>query len=299
MRRQWLYVGVLLSIAFGAWSTVGASEMPPIPSTPEDVDVTYILSDISGGPGAMGLPAYFSIATNSPMQGALVAFSYDRNVLAAESIESYIKRDGKEPDYLNLYIWAPPDPGIPRHGCYLGFVWDFLDEGAYFYPAEGEQLASFRFAVAPGAPPGTETTLTFVDDVVLSGPRGPAAPNVFVIQHVGIPPGFENGGVSVTKFANGRVRILEEISIIFLRGDANLDRKVDLADAISILGFLFRAGPSLSCPDTADANDDGVLDIADPISILYTLFGNASTIAAPYPSQGQDPTADLLGLCHY
>jgi hypothetical protein len=58
-----------------------------------------------------------------------------------------------------------------------------------------------------------------------------------------------------------------------IRGDANQDDRVDIADAIRILGFLFKGAERVPCPDAADANDDGKIDIADSIRILFFLFG--------------------------
>ena len=87
---------------------------------------------------------------------------------------------------------------------------------------------------------------------------------------------------------------------IFLRGDVNGDHTVDIADATSLLGYLFGEDQPPWCPDAADANDDGSLNIADPIAILTTLFGNQSVIAAPYPQLGEDPTLeDKLGPCFF
>ncbi len=55
---------------------------------------------------------------------------------------------------------------------------------------------------------------------------------------------------------------------LFLRGDANADNRVDIGDAITILGYLFGAAQDPSkakvaqCLDAADANDDGARSIS-------------------------------------
>ena len=62
----------------------------------------------------------------------------------------------------------------------------------------------------------------------------------------------------------------------FLRGDANSDLSVNLADTIRLLGLLFPAGAPvvpLLCEDAGDANDDGAINLADPVAILASLFG--------------------------
>ncbi|MGE3163914.1 MAG: hypothetical protein AB7O52_03345 [Planctomycetota bacterium] len=81
----------------------------------------------------------------------------------------------------------------------------------------------------------------------------------------------------------------------FLRGDTNLDGSVDVADAVTLLAYLFLAqSPVVRCLDAADSNDSGGVDIADAITILGYLFGNGSTsIPAPGPTLcGVDPTGD-------
>ncbi|MBN1418648.1 MAG: lamin tail domain-containing protein [Planctomycetes bacterium] len=81
----------------------------------------------------------------------------------------------------------------------------------------------------------------------------------------------------------------------FVRGDANGDALIDLADAISILSILFASQPS-DCEDAADTNDDGRLDLGDAISLLDYLYAAGAPPAAPFPEPGADPTpGDPLG----
>jgi len=64
-------------------------------------------------------------------------------------------------------------------------------------------------------------------------------------------------------------------------GDSNSDGKVDIADAIHVLGYLFggAAKPPPACAKAADANGDNKLDIADAVSILGYLFSGAAMTA--------------------
>jgi len=82
----------------------------------------------------------------------------------------------------------------------------------------------------------------------------------------------------------------------FLRGDSNRDGALDLADAVSVLGFLFLGTEAPRCEDAADASDDGELNLTDPILILSSLFLGFGPLPEPVGEPGQDPTADLL-LC--
>ena len=66
-------------------------------------------------------------------------------------------------------------------------------------------------------------------------------------------------------------------------GDANCDSGVDIADAISILTFLFGSpgvpGKTPCCLANADANGDAGVDIADAIAVLGFLFSSTPMTA--------------------
>lgn len=78
-----------------------------------------------------------------------------------------------------------------------------------------------------------------------------------------------------------------------LPGDCNSDRRVDIGDAICLLGHFFQGQPSeLACGDGStrdpgnrfllDWNGDNRLDIADAISNLLYLFGSSGTAGPPH-----------------
>ncbi|MBT5739387.1 MAG: hypothetical protein HN891_10125 [Planctomycetes bacterium] len=79
----------------------------------------------------------------------------------------------------------------------------------------------------------------------------------------------------------------------FLRGDANLDAAIDLADAEKILNASTIGAP-LPCRDAADVNDDGVIDVSDVVTILQFLFSGSPPPPAPFPDPGEDTTLDFL-----
>jgi hypothetical protein len=76
----------------------------------------------------------------------------------------------------------------------------------------------------------------------------------------------------------------------FVRGDPNLDMKVDLGDAVTVLDFLFRDGPAVGCLEAADANGDlaagGAVDIADVVYLVLHLFASSRPPPPPYPDCG-------------
>lgn len=85
----------------------------------------------------------------------------------------------------------------------------------------------------------------------------------------------------------------------FIRGDANADFGVNIADAVFILDHLFTQGPAPTCRDTADTNDDGMLNIADPIALLGYLFSQGLPPPEPFGACGVDPTPDPLDCASY
>ena len=61
---------------------------------------------------------------------------------------------------------------------------------------------------------------------------------------------------------------------IFRRGDANADNRVDIADALFALHYLFERGDTPRCLDSVDANDSGTLDVLDAVVLLRFLFSD-------------------------
>jgi hypothetical protein len=90
------------------------------------------------------------------------------------------------------------------------------------------------------------------------------------------------------------IRVLPP-AVKFIRGDANLDRRVDIGDAISIFGFLFQGGAA-RCEDADDVNNDGVVDISDAVALLDFLFRGGRPPPAPFPTPGVDPSTPADGL---
>jgi len=79
----------------------------------------------------------------------------------------------------------------------------------------------------------------------------------------------------------------------FHRGDARISGRLDITDAIQILGFLF-GGSSLSCLEAGDVDDDGQVLVTDAILLLGYLFSNGPPPAAPGPP-GEDCGLDPEG----
>jgi hypothetical protein len=72
----------------------------------------------------------------------------------------------------------------------------------------------------------------------------------------------------------------------FVRGDSNVDHKVNLADAIWIVNELLRHGPRSSCPRASDINADGLYDLADAMFLIEWMFLSGPVMPPPYPACG-------------
>lgn len=95
-------------------------------------------------------------------------------------------------------------------------------------------------------------------------------------------------------FLNEARAVPPEIVGRFVRGDADGDGTLKLADPVALLTRLFLGGASLPCEKAADADDDGILRLVDAVYILRYLFSSGSPPATPFPHCGLDPTEDAL-----
>jgi hypothetical protein len=87
----------------------------------------------------------------------------------------------------------------------------------------------------------------------------------------------------------------------FHRGDARPNGRLDITDAIQILGFLF-GSVAISCQETADVDDNGHVEVTDAILVLRYLFSDGPAPAPPGPPGqpcGLDPTGHPSPGCSY
>jgi hypothetical protein len=68
----------------------------------------------------------------------------------------------------------------------------------------------------------------------------------------------------------GKFEFLPAYSVI--PGSANGDGRLDIADGVYILNWLFRDGPDLPCEVAGDADGSCVVDTADALRIIYYYF---------------------------
>jgi hypothetical protein len=58
----------------------------------------------------------------------------------------------------------------------------------------------------------------------------------------------------------------------FLRGDANQDKNVNVADIVYLVSYLFKHGPAPAPFQSGEANCDGKVTVADVVYLVAYLF---------------------------
>lgn len=86
--------------------------------------------------------------------------------------------------------------------------------------------------------------------------------------------------------------------IQFIRGDANIDKSLDISDPIYTFLHLFK-GKEANCLDALDVNDDGKIDVSDSIYSLKYLFISGPSPPEPFIRNGIDQTIDDLTCNSY
>lgn len=81
----------------------------------------------------------------------------------------------------------------------------------------------------------------------------------------------------------------------FIRGDANIDGQINVADVVTILNSLFQPNAELPCAVAGDVNDDDQLNIADAIALIeYAFAAGGPPPPAPFPNCGAPPSGGSL-----
>ncbi len=103
---------------------------------------------------------------------------------------------------------------------------------------------------------------------------------------------------SVKGFGKHPCQICVDAPDEFVRGDCNCDLWVNIADASTVLAQQFQ-GYLACCLDACDANDDGKINLADSVYILNYMFKFGPVPPDPFPGLGPDTTIDDPSGLHY
>ncbi|MBI4587156.1 MAG: cellulase family glycosylhydrolase [Planctomycetes bacterium] len=152
------------------------------------------------------------------------------------------------------------------------------------------------------------TFAAFYDELIAASEPGiaSAGPLFWILYHDSYPD-YDGFGVYYPSPAHAStaalvlekqeaLRSIQEGARRFIRGNANCDEAIDLADAIAILQYLFARGPASCCLESADVNGDGEIDLADPVYGLIFLYRGARPPPPPFPGCGAAPGGSGAGL---
>ena len=143
------------------------------------------------------------------------------------------------------------------------------------------QMSPFVEFLSPGV-----TSVAWNPTTGLFRPGSEASLNI--VQYESTSGLFPTG--SYLTSSTGEVLEWVAMEIEFIRGDANGDGTVNLADSITILETIFLGGDPFPCDNAADWNESGLINIADAILGLEYLFAGGPPPPAPFPQCGFDPT---------
>ncbi|MGE3163381.1 MAG: hypothetical protein AB7O52_00595 [Planctomycetota bacterium] len=156
---------------------------------------------------------------------------------------------GTGPDFF-----AAQTAAVGGDGGTVGVVVSLSPPFDVIAPGTDLPIANFVYEASATAVDGDSANLTFSDSL-----GNPAVALVAVVD----------GNTVVPSTVGGVVSVEEVVDVAYLRGDANSDGGIDIADGIWILNFLWQGGPASPCAASQDANGDGMGDTSDAMYIIF------------------------------
>jgi len=232
-----------------------------------------------------GQPVIHPLLATHPdaLQGFQASIQYNEDVTPIEEINfTGTQVESLTPEFVatNFYL------GGEESALIIAVIFDFLPpfDGRSLDPGLKQTLGNIQYTVPFNLPLGTVGLIEFID-----GLGEPPINTRFVpLDASSVSPYMLSGSCTVDA----------QPQFLFVRGDANYNQSVDIADAIFVLSFLFSGGAAPSCPDSADSNDDGAINIGDSVYVLSFLFSSGPTLPYPFPGLGIDPSEDSLAICN-
>jgi len=201
----------------------------------------------------------------------------------------------------NSHLGFDPDSGAPTFDdtdAEKAFVGGFQKtEVARRFLGVGEEVDGFVSAVV----------LSFIQPVTLDPTRaqtvahavyrvlGGAAEASWKSTLIRFLDGLRGSGQPISNLLTALGQSLEPVHLVplevrlgtlagaFVRGDANVDHKVDIGDAVWCINELVRRGPRSVCPRAADVNADGLYDLSDVMYLISWEFLSGPGIPPPFP----------------
>ncbi len=246
--------------------------------TPPDNPNKLVIDDITVPPGVVEFPDTVFLTSVEPIDAVTVIGLYEPD--AFEIVDYNIVGTVLEPIAPDFVVTrVEPDAAQPffSYAAIFDAFPPFSD--ARLSPGTRMPLVRIILSVGDTVPDGEY-------DLKLENEIGePPLANALVQKGFNIFP-------SIT---GGKVIVRAGLKPTFVRGDTNGSGRVDLADHIYLVNFVFRKGPRPPCMDAADVDDNGKIEVADMVRVLDYLFRATFVPPAPFPDLGTDPTDDELG----
>jgi hypothetical protein len=260
---------LVLSVAQGPFR-LAAQEAP---------DRIY-MEDLTVSPGALGFGVPVLVDTSQARQGFTIAVKYDPAVLRLVTVEG---PGGRRPSVdltgtaCEAAEWADgrclPDEGR----FYWSVLTDLTSPAQAVIPAgKGQILVKLYFDAVAAEPTSTSIALE-------SGLGSIPGRWTTILATKGMAPTHPElvaGTVSVAGPIENRR---------FLRGNCNGDGTLDIADAVSVLGYLFLGDAAPSCREACNTNSDAGIDLSDAVYLLLHLFTGGGPMAPPFPGCDEAP----------
>lgn len=215
--------------------------------------------------------------SGGPVAGWSIVICHDSHLQVVSAVhgESALTMNGDGPaDFMSIHF-------TPHEGVRQGVVVDFMNIEV-LWPSHAHELLLIEYELLEL--PATPITISFCDRI-FDG-------DTFSSETMAVAP----GGMVIEPIRSPALLYAPQP---FVRGDANGDARVDLADGVALLQITL-GGDQSGCADAYDYNDDGHVNFADAISALHGAFGNGPLPPVPgHIDCGIDPTDDTLGCENY
>ena len=186
-------------------------------------------------------------------------------------------------DSKHNFSTSSPDVSLKRH-C----EWTFSLLGEPEMPIWTDEPDSFAVTHPSALPGGISPFPVHVEDSTTHAPVESAyvclwkEGDVYLTGYTDAggditfnPSPSTTGSMYVTVTKHNYIPSQQEVDISYIRGDANADGGIDIADVVYLLNYLFSDGPEpVPCLDAGDANCDGTVDIADVVYLINYLFND-------------------------
>ncbi len=254
-------------------SAITVLQGPPQPENPNKLRFKDLTVDV----GSTGNHGTLTITNVDEIEAYTVAGTYNPQAIAISKFDfAGTVTEPVAPEFVVDKI--QDQEGYFIYSAIFDFMPPFIPPKKIF-PGSDQALIHIVFDVPPDAVLGDYA-------IELKNQVGdPPLDNVFVKEGFSVFPDLFSGKITVQIPPPPPQEV-------FIRGDVNMSHKVDLADYITLVGYIYKDGTPPDCLDTADIDDNGRIEFVDLVVLLDYIFRGKMAPKPPFPNPGPDPTDD-------